>query len=120
MRIRTLVLGGLLGLAGALPALAGELIYRPLNPGFGGNPLLEDYLIGTATIQNQFVGSGGGGGGGGGGAPVINFPPINIDLGGVGGGTPPTGGGTPPTGGATGASPGVPRPDAGAFIQQIQ
>lgn len=64
-------------------AMAGDLVYKPLNPGFGGNPDVFGYLIGTAQIQNQFAEQGGGGGGNA--PPEINFPPIVIDLGGVGG-----------------------------------
>lgn len=75
----------------AAPALAGNLRYTPTNPAFGGNPNINGFLVGTAQIQNQFTGSdGGGGGGGGGGVPSIDFPPIVIDLGGLGGAaTPP-------------------------------
>tara|TARA_R100000322_G_scaffold78680_2_gene49397 strand:+ start:2434 stop:2742 length:309 start_codon:yes stop_codon:yes gene_type:complete len=68
---------------------AGELLYNPINPGFGGNPNNIDYLLNLAEIQNEFVetaGGGGGDGGGGGGVPNISFPPISIDLGNVGGG----------------------------------
>lgn len=68
---------------------AGELLYNPINPGFGGNPNNIDYLLNLAEIQNEFTEtSGGGGGGGGGGVPDISFPPITIDLGNVGGGAP--------------------------------
>lgn len=66
--------------------MAGELVYQPVNPAFGGNPLNEDFLIGTAQIQNQFIPQQGGGGGG---TPNIDFPDIDIDLGGIGGGAPP-------------------------------
>ena len=72
------------------PALA-DFIYQPVNPAFGGSPLMEDYLIGTAQIQNKFVNQNSGGGGGGGGAPDISFPPIVIDLGGGGSGEPAAG-----------------------------
>ncbi len=73
-------------LAGALPAgavAASELIYRPINPSFGGNPNMSSHLINLAQLQNKHAASGGGGGGG---IPQINFPPITIDLGGIGGG----------------------------------
>ena len=63
-----------------VPALAGKLIYKPINPGFGGFSNNIDYLLPLAQIQNQFVDNGGGGGGGG--PPSISFPPITIDLGG--------------------------------------
>lgn len=68
----------------ALPVSAGNLIYQPTIPAFGGNPNNFDYFIGLAQIQNQHQPEQSGGGGGG--APAINFPPITIDLGGVGGG----------------------------------
>ena len=84
----------LLAGAMAVPAGAGDLVYTPINPAFGGQPFNHNFLVGTAQIQNQFNESGGGGGGGG--APVINFPPIDIDLGGLGGGGDGAGGGTPP------------------------
>lgn len=30
------------------------MVYRPVNPGFGGNPFNADYLLGTATAQDDF------------------------------------------------------------------
>lgn len=80
-------------------AAASDLVYRPRNPAFGGFANNFDYLIGTANVQNRFANRGGSSGGG---APVINFPDINIDLGGAlgngGGGTPaPTGNSNTPT-----------------------
>lgn len=71
-------------------AVAENLIYRPVIPAFGGNPNNFDYLIGLAQIQNKFTIPQSGGGG----VPDISFPPIVIDLGGVGGDTPPV---VPPT-----------------------
>ncbi|HHQ4781980.1 TPA: curli assembly protein CsgF [Aeromonas veronii] len=36
------------------PALhASELVYRPVNPSFGGNPLNSSHLLGTANAQND-------------------------------------------------------------------
>lgn len=65
-------------------AAAGDLIYRPVNPAFGGPSNNVDYLLGTAQLQNKHPASqGGGGGGGGGGVPNISFPDISIDLGGA-------------------------------------
>lgn len=72
-----LALAALLTLAPT--AWGSELIYRPLNPSFGGNPNLSSHLINLAQIQNRFASNGGGGG-----VPQISFPPISIDLGGVG------------------------------------
>jgi curli production assembly/transport component CsgF len=40
----------------ALPApraAAGDLVYQPVNPAFGGSPLNKDFLMGTAEAQNQ-------------------------------------------------------------------
>lgn len=33
-------------------ALATELIYQPINPNFGGNPLNGGYLLSSATLQD--------------------------------------------------------------------
>jgi curli production assembly/transport component CsgF len=38
----------------AAPALATEIVYRPVNPSFGGDPLNGSYLINSATSQNDF------------------------------------------------------------------
>lgn len=38
-----------------VPAQAGELVYRPLSPSFGGNTFVADHLMSTAQIQNQFT-----------------------------------------------------------------
>lgn len=42
-------------LSAASPAVSGDLIYTPINPGFGGNPLNFTYLNSTADAQNQFA-----------------------------------------------------------------
>jgi curli production assembly/transport component CsgF len=42
--------GVLLALAGS--AQAGELIYRPINPSFGGDPLLGNHLLNKAQAQD--------------------------------------------------------------------
>lgn len=44
----TLVAGSLL----ATTASAGELIYQPLNPSFGGDPFMGTYLLGKAQAQD--------------------------------------------------------------------
>lgn len=46
-----LVAGGLLTVTSA-SALAGELVYRPLNPSFGGDPLRGGYLLNKAQAQD--------------------------------------------------------------------
>lgn len=33
---------------------AGDLIYKPINPNFGGNPFNDGILLGTANAQNSF------------------------------------------------------------------
>jgi len=35
-------------------AFAGELIYRPINPAFGGNPYNYSWLMESANAQNEF------------------------------------------------------------------
>ena len=37
---------------GSGAAVAGELIYRPINPSFGGNPLLGNHLLNKAQAQD--------------------------------------------------------------------
>jgi curli production assembly/transport component CsgF len=39
--------------ASAFDAKAGELIYTPVNPSFGGSPLNSSHLMGLANAQNQ-------------------------------------------------------------------
>jgi curli production assembly/transport component CsgF len=38
---------------GAAGAGAGELVYSPINPAFGGSPANKDFLLGTAEAQNR-------------------------------------------------------------------
>ena len=40
-------------------ALGQELVYRPKNPAFGGNPLNYQWLMSSANTQNQYQESGG-------------------------------------------------------------
>lgn len=35
------------------PALAGDLVYQPINPSFGGNPFNSQHLLGIANAQNK-------------------------------------------------------------------
>jgi curli production assembly/transport component CsgF len=61
---------------GASPVLAGDLVYTPINPSFGGNPLNSSHLLATANAQRDATASdadidnmlGGGSGGGSGGS----------------------------------------------------
>lgn len=46
-----LALGLLLAVTG--PVLATELVYTPVNPSFGGNPLNGSYLLSQAESQNR-------------------------------------------------------------------
>ena len=41
-----------LGLVLTVTAQAGELIYKPLNPSFGGDPFVGSYLLGKAQAQD--------------------------------------------------------------------
>lgn len=44
----TILLAGVL----TLQANAGELVYQPLNPSFGGDPFMGSYLLGKAQSQD--------------------------------------------------------------------
>jgi curli production assembly/transport component CsgF len=44
---------GILGLACSLTVPAGELIYKPVNPAFGGNPLNGNWLLNSAQLQDN-------------------------------------------------------------------
>lgn len=46
--------GLLIGLAGAAAVQATELVYTPVNPSFGGNPLNGTWLLNNAQAQNDF------------------------------------------------------------------
>ena len=54
---------------GAVASAAAPLVYSPVNPSFGGNPLNSSHLLGTASAQRTATAgeqqSGGVGGGGG-------------------------------------------------------
>lgn len=49
---RRTLLSVALGSLIATSASAGELIYRPLNPSFGGDPFMGTYLLGKAQSQD--------------------------------------------------------------------
>ncbi len=38
---------------GVAPTMATELVYAPVNPSFGGNPLNGTYLLNNATAQDR-------------------------------------------------------------------
>jgi len=40
--------------ATASPALAQDIVYRPIDPSFGGNPFNSAHLLGIANAQNQY------------------------------------------------------------------
>lgn len=46
----------------AMKVSAGELVYQPVNPNFGGNPLNGSYLLGNAQAQNDYTDSSSGSG----------------------------------------------------------
>jgi len=50
MKIKTLLLTTLLS---SQVAYASELVYTPINPSFGGNPLNGSFLLGKAQAQNK-------------------------------------------------------------------
>ncbi|WP_428622853.1 curli assembly protein CsgF [Sedimenticola sp.] len=56
MRKKTVcrVLSGLSGLLVILVASGSELVYTPVNPSFGGNPLGGQYLLNNAQAQDDF------------------------------------------------------------------
>ena len=41
-------------LALGAPAIGSELVYQPVNPNFGGNPLNGSHLLGNAQAQNDY------------------------------------------------------------------
>lgn len=43
----------LINMAILFPAASSELIYTPINPSFGGNPLNGSFLLGKAQSQNK-------------------------------------------------------------------
>lgn len=69
-RIFALALAGVAATGAAGTASSSELVYRPTNPTFGGDPLNGNWLLSQATAQSE-----------GGGSPgfTIDFP----DFGGI-------------------------------------
>jgi len=46
------------GITASAPALASQMVYHPVNPTFGGNPLNGSSLLSTAQAQGEGVKSG--------------------------------------------------------------
>lgn len=46
--------GVVLAMSVAGPAAAQELVYKPINPTFGGNPFNSSHLLGIANAQNDY------------------------------------------------------------------
>lgn len=46
------------GLGASAPAFASELVYHPISPSFGGNPLNGSFLLSTAQAQGEGAKSG--------------------------------------------------------------
>ena len=38
----------------AMPALAQDMVYEPIDPSFGGNPFNSAHLLGVANAQNDY------------------------------------------------------------------
>lgn len=53
----TLIAAGMAAMT-AMSAIAGQLVYQPTNPTFGGNPLNGSFLLSTAQTQGAGVKSG--------------------------------------------------------------
>ena len=54
MRISHAVFAAGVSIAFSSSAWAGELVYTPINPSFGGNPFNSSHLLGIANAQNKF------------------------------------------------------------------
>lgn len=64
LRAATPVVAGVAGVLVCVlpqaPVLAGDLVYTPVNPSFGGNPFNSSHLKGLADAQNEFKEDSGG------------------------------------------------------------
>jgi curli production assembly/transport component CsgF len=47
-----------IGVEASTPAFASEMVYHPVSPTFGGNPLNGSFLLSTAQAQGEGVKSG--------------------------------------------------------------
>ena len=57
-RLWTVVAVIAVGIDASAPAFASELVYHPVNPTFGGNPLNGSFLLSTAQAQGEGTKSG--------------------------------------------------------------
>jgi curli production assembly/transport component CsgF len=57
-RSRTIAAIIAIGITASAPALASEMVYHPVNPTFGGNPLNGSFLLSTAQAQGEGTKSG--------------------------------------------------------------
>ncbi|SDS02596.1 curli assembly protein CsgF [Bradyrhizobium canariense] len=48
----------IIAMSASAPAFASEMVYHPVNPTFGGNPLNGSFLLSTAQAQGEGVKSG--------------------------------------------------------------
>jgi curli production assembly/transport component CsgF len=53
-----IAIAAVLGANAAAPAAASEMVYHPVNPTFGGNPLNGSFLLSTAQAQGSGTKSG--------------------------------------------------------------
>src|ERR1700759_2151810 len=53
-----IAIAAVLGANAAAPAAASEMVYHPVNPTFGGNPLNGSFLLSTAQAQGTGTKSG--------------------------------------------------------------
>ena len=58
MICRNLVVMAAAAIGLSVPANASEMVYHPVNPTFGGNPLNGSFLLSTAQAQGEGVKSG--------------------------------------------------------------
>ncbi len=58
MIVRTTIIAVGLAVGMAASTSAGQLVYQPTNPTFGGNPLNGSFLLSTAQTQGDGVKSG--------------------------------------------------------------
>ena len=53
-RASVILAGCALGTAAAVPAMAQDMVYQPVDPSFGGNPFNSAHLLGIANAQNDY------------------------------------------------------------------